>query len=137
MTNLNKRNPIRLQTALVVLPAAAALGLNTPRLTTLPGLGPRADLAAFRFPPTRAARASRSRGVFLRDWDGVAKPRRSRWVEPLAVLGTLVVAILSLVLCVNTTSTVASAAFGAGNPGPAIVMAASVAPPFVLPVQAR
>jgi hypothetical protein len=137
MTNLDKRNPIRLQASVVVLPAAPALGLKIPRLTTLPGLASKVEFSGLCFPPTRAARASRSRGVFLRDSDGPAKPRRSRWLEPLAMLGTMVVAVLTLAVCVNTTSTVASAAFGAANPGPAIVAAASVAPPFVLPSPAR
>ena len=73
----------------------------------------------------------------MRDSDGPPKPRRLRWLEPVAMLGTMAVAILTLAICVNTTSTVASAAFGAANPGPAIVAAASVAPPFVLPTRAR
>jgi hypothetical protein len=137
MKNLDKRNPIRLQAVPVALPAAPALGLRIPRLTTLPGLAAKVEFSDFRFPPTRAARASRSRGVFLKDSDRIASPRRSRWLEPLAVVGTLVVAVLALAVCVNTSSTVASAAFGAANPGPAIVAAASVAPPFVLPVQGR
>jgi hypothetical protein len=137
MKNLDKRTPIRLQAALVLLPSLPALGARIPRLTTLPALAPEAAPGDFRFPPTRAARASRSRGVFLKDSDGLANPRRSRWLEPLAVLGTMVVAVLALAVCVNTTSTVASTAFGAVNPGPAMVAATSVAPHFVLPLQAR
>jgi hypothetical protein len=137
MNNLDKRTPIRLQAVLVVLPSSPTLGRSIPRLTTLPALAAKAAPSDLRFPPTRAARASRSRGVFLKGSEGLVKPRRSRWLEPLAVLGTMVAAVLALAVCMNGTSTVASTAFGAVNPGPAIVAAASVAPPFVLPLQAR
>ena len=61
---------------------------------------------------------------------------RSRWVDALGMLGAMAVAALALAVCVNTTSVLATAAFGA-NSGPTIAAAASVVPPFVLPVQSR
>jgi hypothetical protein len=97
-------------------------------------IAPRGERSGLRFPPTRAARASRSRGLFLEESDKGSG--RSRWVEVLGALAALVVTALALAVCVNTTSVVAGVAFGA-NPGPAIVAAASVAPPFVLPVRLR
>ena len=61
---------------------------------------------------------------------------RSRWIEaPLAILA-LAIAAFALAVCVNAPSIVAGATFGT-NPGPAIVAAASVAPPFVLPANSR
>jgi hypothetical protein len=92
--------------------------------------------SGLRFPPTRAARASRGRGVFLEEADEVMGTGRSRWIEaPLAIVA-LAIAAFALAVCVNAPSIVAGATFGT-NPGPAIVAAASVAPPFVLPANSR
>jgi hypothetical protein len=88
-----------------------------------------------RFPPTRAARAARSRGVFLRE-DESGASERPRWIEiPVAMLA-LAAAAFALVVCVNATSLVGGPSVGA-NPGPAIVAAASVTPAFVEPVKLR
>jgi hypothetical protein len=89
-----------------------------------------------RFPPTRAARASRSRGVFLKEAGQIVQGERAHWTEVVMTLGALVVAALALAVCVKTSSVVGSPAIGA-NPGPAIVAAASVAPPFVAPTKSR
>ena len=92
--------------------------------------------SGLRFPPTRAARASRGRGVFSEEADKGLGAGRSRWIEaPLAILA-LAIAAFALAVCVNAPSIVAGATFGT-NPGPAIVAAASVAPPFVLPANSR
>jgi hypothetical protein len=88
------------------------------------------------FPPTRAARASRSRGVFFEDADPLAHADRPRWIDALGGLVAVVITALALAVCVNKTSAVPSAGFGA-NPGPGIVAAASVAPLFVEPTQSR
>jgi len=48
----------------------------------------------------------------------------------------LAVAAFALTVCFNAPSIVSSGAFGP-NPGPAMVAAASVAPPFVLPAKLR
>lgn len=86
-----------------------------------------------RFPPTRAARASRSRGVFLDDRDNSG---RSRWIEVPVALVALAVAAFAVVVCLNASWLVAGPSLGA-NPGPGIVAAASVAPSFVEPVKLR
>lgn len=92
--------------------------------------------SGLRFPPTRAARASRGRGVFLEKADRGRGAGRSRRIEaPLAIVA-LAIAAFALAVCVNAPSIVAGGTFGT-NPGPAIVAAASVAPPFVLPANSR
>ncbi len=89
-----------------------------------------------RFPPPRAARASRSRGVFLGEPDETGGSERPRWIEvPVAMLA-LAAAAFALVVCVDATSLVGGPSVGA-NPGPAIVAAASVTPAFVEPVKLR
>lgn len=130
---LDKRNQIRLQVPSALLPSVEP---KVPSTAGSPGLALRSDDCARRFPPTRAARASRSRGVFLVGPDEIPSAARSRWIDALGVLGALAVAALALLVCMNTTSMLASAAFGA-NSGPTIAAAASVVPPFVLPVQSR
>jgi hypothetical protein len=94
------------------------------------------EQAGLRFPPTRAARASRGRGVFLKDADKLGGRGRTRWVEVPVAIVALAVAAFALTVCFNAPSMVASGAFGP-NPGPAMVAAASVAPPFVLPAKLR
>jgi hypothetical protein len=129
--NLDQCTQLHTHHASAVLPG---MQQAAPGVAGSPGLAPRGKHSGLRFPPTRAARASRSRGLFLEEPDmGLG---RSRWVEVLGALAALVVTALALAVCVNTTSVVAGAAFGA-NPGPAIIAAASVAPPFVLPMRLR
>ena len=92
--------------------------------------------SGLRFPPTRAARASRGRGVFLEEADEVKGTGRARWIEVPVAMVALAVAAFALAVCFNAPSIVAGATLGT-NPGPAIVAAASVAPPFVLPANAH
>lgn len=89
-----------------------------------------------RFPPTRAARASRSRGLFLDDRDEIGNAGHSRWIEVPVALVALAVAAFALVVCLNATWLVERPSVGA-NPGPGIVAAASVAPAFVEPLKLR
>ena len=89
----------------------------------------------FRFPPTRAARSSRGRGIFLKEGEKASGKGRPRWIEVPVAIVALAVAAFALTVCFNAPSIVAGA-FGP-NPGPAIVAAASVAPPFVLPAKLR
>ena len=75
-------------------------------------------------------------GSFWKKADQGRGAGRSRWIEaPVAILA-LAIAAFALAVCVNAPSIVAGATFGT-NPGPAIVAAASVAPPFVLPAKSR
>jgi hypothetical protein len=98
---------------------------------SLPG-----DRSVLRLPPTRAARASRSRGVFLEAPAEVGSAERANWIEvPVAIIA-LGVAAFALAVCFRATSLVAGPTVGI-NPGPAIVAAASVAPPFVEPLKLR
>ena len=61
---------------------------------------------------------------------------RPRWIEVPVAIVALAVAAFALAVCFNAPSIVAGATLGT-NPGPAIVAAASVAPPFVLPANSR
>src|SRR5712672_925448 len=97
---------------------------------------PASEPSGLRFPPTRAARSSRGRGVFLNDADPSRGNRRPHWVEVPVAIVALAVAAFALTVCFNAPSIVSSGAFGP-NPGPAMVAAASVAPPFVLPAKLR
>jgi hypothetical protein len=97
---------------------------------------PASERPGLSFPPTRAARSSRGRGVFLGDADQPKGRRRPRWVEVPVAIVALAVAAFALTVCFNAPSIVSSGAFGP-NPGPAMVAAASVAPPFVLPAKLR
>ena len=131
--NLEKRTQSSSQVASAVLQGRAQ---RAPSVAGSPAgaLGYAREPSPLRFPPTRAARASRGRGVFLEKAD--QGTGRSRWIEaPLAILA-LAIAAFALAVCVNAPSIVAGATFGT-NPGPAIVAAASVAPPFVLPANSR
>lgn len=100
------------------------------------GLSPASGHSDFRFPPTRAARASRSRGVFLGEAEEAMNEGRVRWIEVPVALVALAAAAFMLVVCVNASSIVAGPSIGS-NPGPAIVAAASVPPNFVVPVRLR
>lgn len=137
--NPEKRSQNRLQ----VEPAAApSLAQSTPNVAGLPAggltpsLAPIGEPSGLRFPPTRAARASRGRGVFLEEIDEVVSGARERWVEVPVAIVALAVAAFAVTVFINAPSAVAGGAFGA-NPGPALVAAASVAPPFVLPAKLR
>jgi len=133
--NLDKRTQSSLSIAPAELPSAAKKASNIAG-SPAAGFSPRREQSGLRFPPTRAARASRGRGVFLEKADQGRGAGRSRWIEaPLAILA-LAIAAFALAVCVNAPSIVAGATFGT-NPGPAIVAAASVAPPFVLPANSR
>src|ERR1700737_867394 len=133
--NLEKRTQNSSQAASAVLQGMAK---RAPIVAGSPAgsLGRAREPSPLRFPPTRAARASRGRGVFLEEADKGMGAGRSRWMEaPLAILA-LAIAAFALAVCGNPPSIVAGAPFGT-NPGPAIVAAASVAPPFVLPANSR
>jgi len=113
--NLEKRTENRTQVAAPLLPS---------------------DRSGLRLPPTRAARASRSRGVFLEVPAEVVNDERANWIEvPVAIIA-LAVAAFALAVCFRASSIVAGPTVGI-NPGPAIVAAASVAPPFVVPLALR
>ena len=122
----------------VASPALADATRKTPNsgASTASRFVPVSGSSDLRFPPTRAARASRSRGVFLGESDEIGGSERSRWIEvPVAMLA-LAATAFALVVCVNATSLVGGPSVGA-NPGPAIVAAASVTPAFVEPVKLR
>ena len=86
------------------------------------------------FPPTRAARAPRSRGIFL-DREGGVAPRKNRFVR--ASVTALVLGIGGILLAVFASSTSISAVTLNANPGPGIVASASVAPAFMVPAKRR
>ena len=133
--NLEKRTQSSSQVASAVPQGTAQ---RTPNVAGSPAgsLAHASEHSGLRFPPTRAARASRGRGVFLEKADEGMGTARSRWIEaPLAILA-LAIAAFALAVCVNAPSIVAGASSGT-NPGPAIVAAASVAPAFVLPANSR
>jgi hypothetical protein len=75
----------------------------------------------YRLPPTRAARLSRSRGVFL------APGKRTLSAVVLAA------ALVALAVALCTAKLVDSTAFSV-NPGPRLVASASVAPAIFAPV---
>jgi hypothetical protein len=133
--NLEKRTQSRPQVAPAVLQGTAQMA---PSVAGSPAasLATGRQHSGLRLPPTRAARASRGRGVFLEEHDEVMSAGWARWVEVLVAFVALAVAAVALAVCVNAPSVVAGAAFGT-NPGPAIVAAASVAPPFILPAKLR
>ena len=87
-------------------------------------------------PPTRAARPSRSRGVFLPAADSA--PRKNTWRKTdlsIAALAVMVVAMASALILGGPPAILGAS--GAYNPGPAIVGAASVPPAFVEPPSSR
>ena len=100
------------------------------------GSPPASERAGLRFPPTRAARASRGRGVFLEDGDKLRGGGRPRWIEVPVAIVALAIAAFAVTVYINAPSMVAGGAFGP-NPGPGMVAAASVAPSFVLPAKSR
>ena len=113
--NLEKRTENRTQVAAALLPG---------------------DRSGLHLPPTRAARASRGRGVFLEDGDKVRGGGRPRWIEVPVAIVALAIAAFAVTVYINAPSIVAGGSFGP-NPGPAMVAAASVAPSFVLPAKSR
>ena len=72
----------------------------------------------------------------MEEADEVKGTGRARWIEVPVAMVALAVAAFALAVCFNAPSIVAGATLGT-NPGPAIVAAASVAPPFVLPANAH
>jgi hypothetical protein len=87
-------------------------------------------------PPTRAARPSRSRGVFLPTADPAPAKRRWRKTDlSIAALAVMVVAMASALVLGAPPAILG--ALGTYNPGPAIVGAASVPPAFVEPSATR
>jgi hypothetical protein len=132
---LDKLTQVRPEKASPALPTMAH-GLSSAMGSPASGPAPQGKHFGLRFPPTRAARAPRSRGVFLEKPDEILGAGWPRWIEVLGTLAALAVAALALTVSVNTASVFAGPAFGT-NPGPAIVAAASVAPPFVQPAQPR
>ena len=127
--NLEKRTQSRPQVAPASLPKLALGVLN------VAGSPPASERTGLRFPPTRAARASRGRGVFLEDGDKVRGGGR-RWIEVPVAIVALAIAAFAVTVYFNAPSIVAGGAFGP-NQGPAMVAAASVAPSFVLPAKSR
>lgn len=132
----NLRPRIRTSQLAPVAPAGV-----TPEVAGPTGLLP-ASLASgvehseLRFPPTRAAQASRSRGVFLEPPDEITGAARARWIEVPVAIVAIVVAAFALLVCVQAPSIVGSPSV-VSNPGPAIVAAASVTPTFVVAVKRR
>ena len=133
--NLDKRTQSRLPIASAELPSMTQ---KAPNVAGSPadGFSPRREQTGLRFPPTRAARASRGRGVFLDESDEAMSGKRSRWIEVPVAIVALAVAAFAVTVWINAPSVVASSALGT-NPGPAMVAAASVAPAFVLPARSR
>ena len=85
-----------------------------------------------RLPPTRAARMSRSRGVFLAPVEPSRGGRARRWADlSIAALAAAVVAVSSA-LIMGAPATMMGVALNF-NPGPAIIGAASVPPSFMEP----
>jgi hypothetical protein len=133
--NLEKRTQSR-------SPVAPALLPRTMQETTGVADAPAASLASarnysvLRLPPTRAARASRSRGVFLEKSAEVVSAERANWIEVPVAIVALAVAAFALAVCFKASSIVSGPGIGI-NPGPAIFAATSVAPPFVEPLTLR
>src|ERR1700757_502675 len=82
-----------------------------------------------RLPPTRAARPTRKRGVFLRARSALDKTRRGRVSR---VTLALAVAAITSALVISAPSVVTDTAVAA-NHGLALVGAASVPPSFIAP----
>ena len=132
--NLENRTQNRFQVAPALLLVAQGTTRNarSPAASLVSGR----DHSGLRLPPTRAAQASRSRGVFLEEPAEAASDERAHWIEvPVAVVA-LAVAAFALAVCFKASSLVGGPVVGI-NPGPAIVAAASVAPPFVVPLTLR
>ncbi len=87
-------------------------------------------------PPTRAARPSRSRGIFLPAADSAPKKRALRKADlSIVALAVVVVAVASALILGGPPAILGAS--GVYNPGPAIVGAASVPPAFVEPSASR
>ena len=116
--------------------APASLPNLAQGVSDVPGSPPASERPGLRFPPTRAARASRGRGVFLEDGDKLRGGGRPRWIEVPVAIVALAIAAFAVTVYINAPLIVAGGAFGP-NQGPAMVAAASVAPSFVLPAKSR
>jgi hypothetical protein len=88
-------------------------------------------LLADRLPPTRAARPTRSRGIFFQAGRGSGP---GRWI-----LNTLCVAAatISIFASAHFAKPVFDSAVISGNAGPGLVASTTQAPPFVAPSRAR
>jgi hypothetical protein len=82
-------------------------------------------------PPTRAARLTRSRGIFFQ-LGGVARP--GRWI--LSALCVAAVTI-SIVASVRFAEPVFDSAIISGNAGPGLIATTTQAPAFVAPRRGR
>ncbi|HVR94417.1 MAG TPA: hypothetical protein VHI75_11300, partial [Casimicrobiaceae bacterium] len=107
--NLEKRTQSRLQIAPAELPSLAQRTPNVagiPAGSLAPSLEPYGEPSGLRFPPTRAARASRGRGVFLEDGDKVRGGRRPRWIEVPVAIVALAIAAFAVTVYINAPSIV-------------------------------
>ena len=86
-----------------------------------------------RLPPTRAARPTRKRGVFLGTQSALDKTRHGRFSR---VTLALAVAAITSALVVSAPSVVTDTAVAA-NHGLALIGAASVPPSFIAPAKRR
>ena len=130
---MDKSLQIRIQnTRIAPAPAGAKQALARSTAISPGNSASGGEHSELRFPPTRAARALRSRGVFLESPDEITGAARARWIEVPVAMVALAVAAFALVVCINAPSIVGGLSVGS-NPGPAIVAAASVAPAFVVP----
>jgi len=106
------------------------------RRTGDPARAPGADAdstqpPAHPLPPTRAARPTRSRGIFFQDGQ---RARRGRWI-----LNTLFVAAatISIVASAHFAKPVFDSAVISGNAGPGLIASTTQAPAFVAPKLGR
>jgi hypothetical protein len=95
-----------------------------------PAPGAFALLSEIRLPPTRAARTTRSRGIFLPPTAASKQPRGGRKPGLSIVTVAVAVAAFALALVVGAPGAIRWSS-GSLNPGPAMVGATSVPPSFV------
>jgi hypothetical protein len=92
-----------------------------------------ASASTSRLPPTRAARAPRSRGIFF-GRGGSTGPKKHHVVR--ASLTALMLGVCGILLAVFASRSISGVTLNA-NPGPGIVASASVAPAFMTPLKRR
>ena len=106
------------------------------RRTGDPARAPGADAdstqpPAHPLPPTRAARPTRSRGIFFQDGQ---RARRGRWIlNGLCVAA----ATISIVASAHFAKPVFDSAVISGNAGPGLIASTTQAPAFVAPKLGR
>lgn len=86
-----------------------------------------------RLPPTRAARAPRSRGTFF-GHGGSIGPKAHNVIK--ASLTALMLGVCGILLALFASRSISGVTLTA-NPGPGIVASASVAPAFMTPLKRR